>query len=553
MKLSFLSSLITFCIMTLSFSACGGEEGSANNTPPQFESSTPLILQANETHYYTLKANDKENDTLTFKLTNLPNFIHYSTPQNGELQFELIPTLNDIGSYPNIIVSVSDGKSTVSTTLNLSITATPISSIACTYYADPINGNLFNDGSEEAPWGTLASIVSNHKYMQEGSKLCLKSGDHGSPIITNYHYTQTLTITAEIGEEPFVHTLALINSDHITIKNLVIDGSLTTPNSNPSNKAFLLNSDSVSHHLSFNNITLKSADDTSMWTKTDWYNKVHSGARFQGDYISVTNTLFLNTYHAVEFDGNYAYLSHSTIDNFAGDAIRGNGSFSTYEYNIVRDCYINDYAIQHDDAFQTFNLDSSDPKVKEVTLRFNKFSLFEDPITTFVTNNNLIGNLMQGVIITDGYADGWIVENNLIVNDQLHGISLYGVRNSRVQNNTVIQHPHYSDIDVPRIYLDKSSKTGQLNFNNTIRNNIAGQYTTWTYASDTVFEGNIALDRTDRNSYLTSFEDYDALNFHLKAGASAIDAGVGLELSDKDLDGESRVKGSQVDAGAFEF
>jgi len=550
-----LNILFYFMLSTLLFfTACQEEITTIQptaNTPPQLQPLTPLQFQADTNTSLSITATDADHDVLIFSITDQPNFISVIDEHNGTLRLNFLPKTEDIGTYENIVITLSDGTTTQHFTLKVTIQATSTPQ-QCDYYLDPLQGDITNNGTLLEPWSTLQELFSSQKSLQGGTTLCLLSGDHGRVSINNYHFSEPLLIEAKEGHTPWVHALNIINSDHISINTLLIDGQYTTPSSNPSTKTFLLNSDVNAHHLTFDQLTIKSADDISSWTKSDWYNKVHSGAWLRGDYITMTHTLILNTYHALEFDGDHSYLAHSTIDNFAGDGIRGNGSFSTYEYNTVRDCYINDYNIQHDDAFQTFDL-SSDPKVQNVTLRFNKFLLFEDPITPFITAQGLIGDLMQGVIITDGYAERWIVENNLIVNNQLHGISLYGVRNSRVQNNTVVQHPYYSDLDVPRIYLDKSSKTGQLNFNNIIRNNITSVLTTWTYANDTVVEGNIILDRTQRDAYLSMFQDYDRYDFHLKVDATAIDAGVDSTLTPYDLDQKPRVNGAQVDAGAYEF
>jgi len=552
----FLKALL-ITALSLLLSSCSAEETTqvaktSSNNVPIIETIKPITLYTETNLTVVINATDSDQDDLQFTLTDQPDFMHYTDEGNGTLILYFHPLQGDEGNYTSTLLKVSDSTITIDVPLTISVEINNTTTQVCDFFVDPANGDINANGSELDPWSTFEAVTTAHKLFLEGETICLFNGNHGAPSLNNYHFSTPITFIAKDGHTPSVSKLSFINSDHINIKTVVIDGSQVTPSSNPSSKAFLLNSDSNSHHLLFDNITVKSADDSSGWTKSDWYAKVYSGAWMRGEYIAITNSLFLNTYHAVMLSGDHAYMAHTVIDNFAGDAIRGLGSFSTYEYNTVRDCYIDDYAIQHDDAFQTFDT-SADPKVEAVTIRFNKFLLFQDPITQFVQDNNLIGTLMQGLIITDGYADGWIVENNLIVNDQLHGISLYGVRNSRIQNNTVIQHPYFTDSDVPRIYLDKSSKTGQLNFNNIVRNNIAAQYTTWTYDETTLVEGNTLIDRTDRTSYEACFSDYDSQDFHLKVDASAIDAGVNSDLNDKDLDGNSRINGAQVDSGAYEY
>jgi parallel beta-helix repeat protein len=45
---------------------------------------------------------------------------------------------------------------------------------------------------------------------------------------------------------------------------------------------------------------------------------------------------------------------------------------------------------------------------------------------------------MQDIGCFDGFFDGWVVENNVVITDHWHGISFYGMKNSRIVNNTVI-------------------------------------------------------------------------------------------------------------------
>ena len=427
---------------------------------------------------------------------------------------------------------------------------------AADYYCDPVSGSQGNLGTEASPWGSLEGVVflqrTNPGFqtaIESGDVIHLMNGNHGAPYILDFAFTSYVTVVAYAGHNPVINSVQINNSPYWAFDGIIF-GNIDLPEI----KEFpYFQSFSNSHHTKIENCIVKSADDISTWTKAIWYDKVHSGIQMRDDYSTVNNNLITNIYHALEVSGDNASVVGNTIDNFAADGIRGLGSNSTYENNVVRDCYINDYAIQHDDAFQSFDL-SADPKISNVVIRNNKFLLFADPVTQFIIDNDLIGTKMQGVIITDGYADNWVVENNLVVNTQDHGISLYGARNCRIQNNTVVQSPLYDiPATVPRIYIDKQNKTGQLNFDNVIRNNICAVYTTWTYDSSTLVENNIDIDQTDYNNYKQYFIDYVAGDFHLISSSPAIEAGVNTQLYSTDLDGNPRLAGTIVDCGVYEY
>ncbi|KAB1068067.1 T9SS type A sorting domain-containing protein [Tamlana haliotis] len=494
-----------------------------------------------------ISASDIDGDALIISASNLPSFGTFTDHGDGTATVALAPQLGDVGTYSSTI-SVNDGTGTVSETISIIVSAYQ-APVAGVYYCDPINGNINNDGSQANPWSSLAAVVYTQKPLQPGDIVYLMSGNHGDPYINNMSFTDYVTVKASAGQTPVINSIQLINSSYWAFDGIKVDGT----DNNKIKEQVLFSADVNSHHTKIINSTVSSAESIANWTKTDWYNKVSSGVQIRSDHAYLQNNIIKNTYHALEVRGEFTEVYNNLIDNFAGDAIRGLGSYSTYENNTVRDCYINDYAIQHDDGFQTYNLES-DPKASNITLRNNIFMLFADPVTQFIQDNSLIGDLMQGIIITDGYADGWIVENNIVSNNQDHGISLYGARNCKVQNNTVVQSPLYTDSDhVPWIMLTNQSKTGQSNFNNVIRNNISAKYTTWTFDASSTFENNITIDGSTYSNYTSYFVDYANNDFHLSATSPAIDAGVNIDLASADLDGNPRSMGESVDAGAYEF
>ena len=419
------------------------------------------------------------------------------------------------------------------------------------YYFDPINGDNSNNGTINAPFSAFSEINSLGIVYQPNDILYLLNGNHGEVVIKDWQQNGYVTIKALNNHNPVLSSIKIINSQKLIFDKLILDTSTDPIDRDKLFTLFL--ADAKSHHIEVTNSIIQSAADSSTWTKADWYANSVNGFRMIGHHMTLTNNIILNTYTALEVGGDYAVVKNNLIDNFAADAIRGLGSFSIYENNIVRDCYIDDYAIQHDDGFQAYNL-SSDPKIKDVIIRNNQFILFADPVTSFVIENKLIGRLMQGIIITDGYADGWIVENNLVVNAQYHGISLFGARNSRIQNNTVIQSPHFPDSKIiPRIYIDDQRKTGQKNFNNVIRNNLAAFYTPWTYDSSSTIEYNIKINGTDLTSYHDYFIDYANGDYRLVENSEAINAGLNEDLLKTDLSGKARIIDGLVDVRAYEY
>ncbi|MFT7582622.1 MAG: parallel beta-helix repeat protein [Myxococcota bacterium] len=426
------------------------------------------------------------------------------------------------------------------------VTDTAAPPLDCDFFAAPNGGGEGADGSAEHPWGSLESVSAAGMLPAAGGVLCLLSGHHGAPRISGVHPTSPLVIRAVDTHQATVSSLTLHDSADLTFQALVVDGATVIDPETDERGSFLVLANADVSPLALIDVVVQSADSSVSWTWNDWWKRSRSGVDLRGPAATVLNCTIRNVHHALSVRGDNVWVEGNTIDNFGGDGIRGLGSGSTYTWNTVRDAYIDEYDVQHDDAFQAYKLEG-DLRISDVTIAHNQFLLFTDPLTDFVMAERLVGTLMQGIIITDGYADGWVVENNLVVNSQAHGISLYGARNSRIQNNTVVAHPGFEASSGAWIRITDQTKSGHQNFDNVIRNNLTAMLTPWDYDSSSTVEANLEV--TDPDSL---YVDGAAMDFHLRSGTSAVDAGIDSDLPGTDLDGAVRKTGAAVDLGAYE-
>jgi parallel beta-helix repeat protein len=415
----------------------------------------------------------------------------------------------------------------------------------CHHYADPTIVGLGGDGSEADPWGSLEAIAAADLLPTAGGTLCLLDGFHGRPHLSGDEPEAPLTIRALHRREAVVGSLLLDSCADLVFDGLVVDGSTWGDPAVDQRDLFLVVVHADCPRVTLRDLLVRSADSSESWTREDWRLRSFSGVDVRSDDAEVRDCAIRNAHHALELRGDRAWVEGNLIDDFGGDGIRGLGSGSTYAWNTVRDAYIDDYEFQHDDAFQAYEL-TGDLRISDVWIHHNRFVSFADPITEFVLEEELIGTLMQGVIITDGYADGWVVENNLVVNSHPHGISLYGARNCRIQNNTVVEHPVIASEAGPWIRITDDG-IGHDNFDNVIRNNLATMLTPWDYDSSSTIEANLEI-----GSPADHFVDIGELDLHLLPDSPAVDAGLPDELSETDLDGAPRLAGDAVDLGAFE-
>ena len=89
----------------------GSPPPATGNTPPTISGTPVLEIAVGFTYRFAPNANDPDSDSLTFSIENLPGWAAFNTTTG---QLTGTPTSGDVGTYDNIVVSVSDGNASIS-------------------------------------------------------------------------------------------------------------------------------------------------------------------------------------------------------------------------------------------------------------------------------------------------------------------------------------------------------------------------------------------------------------------------------------------------------
>ncbi len=437
------------------------------------------------------------------------------------------------------------------------------------FYVDPAAGSMDNDGSSDHPWRTLQEVFENgliemKNYVNHpagngggameiinegapvkgGDVIRLRNGYHGVLELHGGYNDRFITIEADDGETPVLSNVEMTSVSRWRLRGLTVtqDQSLTGIAPQQVTLVYIRpdNWGGPAHDIIVQDCTLSSIEDASSWTASDWIANDCNGIMSWAENVLIENNYLKNVNFGISADGDRTVVRNNTVDTFDGDGMRGNAHDLTFEGNTVKNC-IDSGNGNHDDGFQSFSVNGA-PPWERVVLRGNTIINNEDP-------DQPLRGCLQGIGCFDGWYINWIVENNLVIVDHWHGISLYGAIDCRIVNNTVLN--PYPVIDQAHSIwiMVTSHKDGSPSSGCLIRNNIAWNLN---YSGDTDLDHNIII--SDPDAYADYFIDPDSFDFHLRGDAQEIiDTGSPALAPLVDLDGNGRPSGAAVDPGAFEY
>lgn len=454
------------------------------------------------------------------------------------------------------------------TLLAILLLCTALPAPAKSFYIDPVNGSDAGDGSAAHPWRSLQAVLDSKQIesrdwptcpyapgmslvtinagapVKAGDTLWLRDGYYGDVLVTHMYNSVPITIAAQPGQTPRLRSLRVRAAQSWVLRGLSISPSYASHYA----KSTLADISDDNYcgptsDVELANSTLFSIADASSWGANEWINVASSGVAVGGTRITVRGNAVRNVRFGISVGGDDAVISHNLVDGFSADGLRGLGDRGLFEYNRVQNVKIGSSAgdSNHDDGFQSWSVGPGGVGTGAVTgvvLRGNVFINSTDP-------DDPLRNSMQGIGCFDGFFDDWVVENNIVITDHWHGISFYGMRDSRIVNNTVI------DINSarpgPPWIKVTAHKDGRHSSNVVVRNNLATDYSL--DADNLVADHNIEFTMAEAATLFMN-PPYD---LHLLADSDAIDSGSANLAPARDIDGVPRPQGAGVDIGAYEW
>lgn len=438
------------------------------------------------------------------------------------------------------------------------------SACATDFYVDAAQGNDTHDGSLSRPWQSLQHVLNTGRIesrqwealphqegvslvpknpgapIKAGDTIWLHSGYYGDLAIADFYNTGVVTIAALTDHVPRFRSVKIRSGSHWALRGLHVSPEFGS--GDPPARLISIESHGfrgpVSHVL-VEECVLESAADTSRWSAKDWNQFSCNGIQADGTRITIRSNQLKNVNFGISVDASHSLIEHNTVENFAGDGLRGLGDHSVFQYNLVKNCY--DVNANHDDGFQSWSRSTDGVgkgEVRGMVVRGNTIINYED------SNQPHRGGL-QGIGCFDGTYVDWVIENNVVIVDHWHGITLLGARNCRIVNNTVMD-PNNERPGPAGIRIDKH-KNGNPSTGCTIRNNLTTALNVQEGDGVTV-DHNVIVD-----SPAAVFKDAARHDLTLRKNSQAIDAGFHELAPDRDILGTTRPQGDAIDIGAYEY
>jgi hypothetical protein len=149
----------------------GAADNQLGNNPPTIGGSPSPAILVNDTYEFAPSAADADGDPLTFRIQNKPRWASFDS-STGQLSGQ--PTLGDVGTYENIVITVSDGTADQSlSAFSITVSQSALGNVTLSWVAPTENsdGSPLNDLAGYKIYYGKSSGVYDHEIRLDNPGL----------------------------------------------------------------------------------------------------------------------------------------------------------------------------------------------------------------------------------------------------------------------------------------------------------------------------------------------------------------------------------------------
>ncbi|MHC4742459.1 MAG: choice-of-anchor Q domain-containing protein [Planctomycetota bacterium] len=415
------------------------------------------------------------------------------------------------------------------------------------FYVDPEAG----DGSAEKPWKTAEQIFKQNLIrtrdkngrirnpqapVKAGDTILLRSGYHGTIYFRNAYNDDFITIAAQKGHKP-----RLKNVFFSAAKKWIVRGLTVSPDFAPEHKKDRLinvvNWGGPTSDFVIENNTVFSSAKAPQWSADEWNQKVCYGILVIGERIIIRGNSLKYVDHGIVLTGDKITVERNSVEHIAADGIVCLADNASLLYNKIK--YFYKVNANHDDAIQFHRGSDNDTPIKNALVRGNYIVAWDDKFESPLRTSP------QGICGFGNPAVNWRIENNVVLVQHHHGITIYNCQNGVIVNN--LAYNPYGGNFLAGISLG-GSQNKNISKNNVVRNNLVDSNVIYPEGQNNIVENNFIARHVVRY-----FRDIDTLDMRHAGNSPAIDNGLAQLAPKIDINGVKRPQGPAIDLGPYEY
>lgn len=319
-----------------------------------------------------------------------------------------------------------------------------------------------------------AQLLSALKTATGGETILLKGGSYGDLSLIDRStfdltFSQNVTIkAADMTNQPVVTGLDMRNASHLTFDGIKFDYT-ANPGAALWNLPFRV---SGGNDISFNHCTFDGDIATGRNSMDNGF-PTGQGLGLGGiTNISVNNCEFFNFYKGFSIGGcNNVVVSNNDVHNIRMDGMTFSSDQGVLiENNTIHDFNTSKLSADHADMIQFWTTGTTRPSTN-ITIRGNVLDIGDGGSTQSIfMRNELVDSGNAG---KEMYYKNVLIENNVIVNGVLHGITVGETNGLTITNNSVLHAdgnlPDGADpeVGIPRINVNANSTNVSITHNAT--------------------------------------------------------------------------------------
>lgn len=421
---------------------------------------------------------------------------------------------------------------------------------ATTFYVDPQSGSPDNDGSADRPWRTVqdvfeGNLIQTHDKsgkvrnpngpVKPGDTILLRSGYHGEIYFRGAYNDDYITIAAQKGHTPKVRRVFFSTAAKWIIRGLTISPSFA-PEYKPDRLIYVVDWGGASEDFIIEDNTLYSVPDGSSWSAEQWNEMMCYGISVICRNVKIRNNTLRFVNHGISLSGDDIVVERNSIEHIAGDGIVCSADNTSLLYNTLK--YFYNVNGNHDDGIQFHRGPDKTTPIVNAVVRGNRVIAWD------IAKPGPLIRSPQGICNFDIPAVNWRIENNLVLVQHHHGITIGGCQNGIIANN-LAYNPYggrfFAGIALGTTHGKTTSK------NSVVRNNIVDSEISCPPDENTVDHNLVVKDLA------RLFRDPEKYDMRHRKGSPAIDAGSADSAPEIDIDGVRRPQGPGIDIGPYEY